>query len=356
MRGLKDLRRFGRDLAMVCIVALATLAVPGHAEGLIDNVNGYTLDAKGRLVRFAALLIGKDGRVAKLLDKGDKPPKTLDFKLDANGKTLMPGLIDPGIRLMEAALAATPRDPSLAGRPIQPRERDAAFTNLQAIFLARGITSVTDLNTTITDWEVYRRAGDAGRLRIRILSYAAGIETMMIAAGNQPTQWLYNGRLRMAGLSVIDQTPLDDARVRNLASRGAMDDFQIAIEPVGEGALDHSIAAIDEVAETYKGDRRWRLQLGSTPALSPERLAKSEILAMSPPDTTLANLATSFAARTRDAARAAFAEDQVGTLVPGSQADFLLFDRDVIAAPPAEAAAARLLETWIGGVRVWVGK
>jgi predicted amidohydrolase YtcJ len=336
-------------------ILLAALATPALADGLVDNANGYTLDAKGKLIRFTGLLIGKDGSVTKLLDKNDKRPKTLDFSLDAKGRTLIPGLIEPDTRLMESALVDLPREANMQGRPLQPRERDAAFARIQPKFLERGITTVTDLATTTTDWNVYRRSGDAGNLRIRILSYAADLDTMMIVAGNHPTQWLYDGRLRMAGLTVTDKEPLDDARVRNLISRGAMDSFQVAVLPVGEPALEHSLAAIEEVAETYKGDRRWRLHI-SAAGPAPERLGRTGTLAITPTDETLTNLATSLPARTRDAARAAFAEAKVGTLTPGAQADFLLFDRDVIALPPAEAGQARLLETWVGGSRVWVAK
>lgn len=332
------------------------ISSPALADGLVDNANGYTLDAKGKLVRFTGLLIGKNGSVTKLLDKNDKRPKTLEFSLDAQGRTLIPGLIEPGMRLMETALAQMPREANMQGRPLQPRERDAAFARIQPALLARGITSVTDLATTTTDWNVYRRSGDAGTLRVRILSYAADLDTMMTVAGNRPTQWLYDGRLRLAGLSVVNGAPLDDARVRNLISRGAMDGFQVAVIPTEAPAIDHSLAAIEEVAETYRGDRRWRLQINAASAPPAERLAHSGTLALNPPDDNLANLASYLAPRTREAARAAFAEDMIGTLMPGVKADFLLFDRDVITLPPSEAGQGRLLETWVGGVRAWVAK
>jgi predicted amidohydrolase YtcJ len=51
-------------------------------------------------------------------------------------------------------------------------------------------------------------------------------------------------------------------------------------------------------------------------------------------------------------ARAAFAEREVGSLLPGHQADFLLIDRDVFLAA-ADVAAAQPLESWVGGVRIW---
>ena len=83
---------------------LAVAATPALADGLVENANGYTLDAKGRMIRFTGLLIAKDGTVSKLLDKDDKRPKQPDFRLDAKGRTLIPGLIDPGTHLMQTAL------------------------------------------------------------------------------------------------------------------------------------------------------------------------------------------------------------------------------------------------------------
>jgi predicted amidohydrolase YtcJ len=355
-RGQRDSSFRWNDVKGVIFATLFLAASPALADGLVDNANGYTLDVKGKLIRFTGLLIAKDGTVSRLLDKDDKRPKQPDFRLDARGHTLIPGLIDPGTHLMQTALGGLVRDANMMGRPIQPRERDAAFALVQPKYLERGITTVTDLATTTADWNVYRRSGDAGNLRIRILSYAADIDTMMTVAGNRPTPWLYEGRLRLAGLTVTDQEPFDDARVRNLMSRGAMDGFQIAAEPIGDTALEHSLAAIEEVALTYKGDRRWRIHARATVAPLAERLSRTGTLAIPPADETLTNLATYLPARTRDAARAAFAEDKLGTLIPGAHADFLLFDRDVIALPPAEAGQARLLETWIGGARVWTSK
>ena len=58
--------------------------------------------------------------------------------------------------------------------PPVPSQRDRALARAQEILLAFGITSVADMGTSAEDWAVMRRAGDAGRLRVRILSYASG--------------------------------------------------------------------------------------------------------------------------------------------------------------------------------------
>jgi predicted amidohydrolase YtcJ len=75
-------------------LALLALAAPACADGLVENVNGITLDQDGKVIRFNAMLVGTDGKVTELLTKKDKLPKQLDFRLDGRGATLLPGLID----------------------------------------------------------------------------------------------------------------------------------------------------------------------------------------------------------------------------------------------------------------------
>ncbi len=83
----------GRGFMLAALAALL-LATPAHADTLVDNVNGITLDKDGKLVRFTGLVIGSDGKVRQLLDRKDKRPERPDFQEDGKGKTLIPGLID----------------------------------------------------------------------------------------------------------------------------------------------------------------------------------------------------------------------------------------------------------------------
>ena len=83
----------GRGIFTFAALALL-FAAPAHADTLIDNVNGITLDKDGKLVRFTGLVIDTEGKVKALLDRKDKRPERPDFKQDAKGKTLIPGLID----------------------------------------------------------------------------------------------------------------------------------------------------------------------------------------------------------------------------------------------------------------------
>ena len=114
--------------------------------------------------------------------------------------------------------------------------------------LANGLTTVADMGTSSEDWNVMRRAGDAGLLNVRILSYASGIDHLLATAGTRPTPWLYDGRLRMIGVKLYLDGALgsrgawlkqpyrdspqhrglplvSDTVLKNLMSRAAMDNF-----------------------------------------------------------------------------------------------------------------------------------
>ena len=90
--------------------ALAATLLAGSpaqaAKTLIVNANGYTLDAEGNVRRFGTLLIGDDGKVLAILARGASEPKLAagDYKLDARGRTLFPGLIDAHGHVMGLAV------------------------------------------------------------------------------------------------------------------------------------------------------------------------------------------------------------------------------------------------------------
>ena len=386
-------------IAWIAAAALVLFAASSaHADTMVINVNGVTLDDKGQPQRFAALQFGADGKVKALFQSKDKRPKT-EYQIDGKGRTMIPGLIDAHLHVMglgfasltldlsatrslaeaqakiAAYAAANPdrawivgggwnqelwglrdqagrgRFPTAAeldavagGRPVwlarvdghagwassaalsaagvtaatkdpaggrverlpggkpagvlvdsaqalvervvpAPRasDRDLAFDAAQRLLVARGITAVADMGTTMEDWQAFRRAGDLGRLQLRIMSYAAGIETMNLIGGSSPGPWLYDDRLRIGGVKLYldgalgsrgawlkepyaddpgnrGLAQMDEIRLRNLMSRAAMDGFQIAVHAIGDRANAAALDAIEELALTYKGDRRWRIE------------------------------------------------------------------------------------------------
>lgn len=164
-----------------------------------------------------------------------------------------------------------------------PRERNADFLAAQDLLLSLGITATADMGTTVDDWLLYRRMGDLGLLKIRILSYGSGVETALQVGGQGPTPWLYGDRLRMRGIKLYADGALGsrgawlkadyadapgqrglaflkDDQLLNLMSRGAMDGFQIAVHAIGDRANQQVLDAIAELSDTYTGDRRWRIE------------------------------------------------------------------------------------------------
>lgn len=335
-----------------------------------------------------------------------------------------------------------------AAPPPAPKDRDIALEKAQQALLANGVTGIADMGTSIEDWQAFRRSADRGALRVRIISYALGLDNMVMIAGPEPTPWLYDDHLRMGGLNlVLDgalasrgawlKTGYADApgqrgmelipstQLRNMMSRAAMDNFQIAVDAVGDAANSELLDAITELGQTYKGDRRWRIeqaqivdpsdlprfgQNGIVASMQPARavadrrmatarLGEARIngayawkamldnrvpltfgsdvptetpnpfvgmaVAMSREDDAgqptggwMPQQRVSFEAAldgyTRQAAFAGFAEKRFGSLIPGQRADFVIIDRDISVSRPADIRATQVLETWIGGKRVYM--
>ena len=542
--------------------AVALLLSPlAHADGLIDNVNGITLDEKGDVVRFTGIVFNREGKVILLLKRDDRRPrpKELEWKINMGGKTLVPGMIDghghvmglgdqllrldlsatkslqEALGMIRAYAAANPNkwilgggwnqekwglgrfptaaelDSAVADRPVwlervdghagwansralalaavtaaskdsnggrierdakgapsgvlvdgamdlltkaipqpTPRERNAAFLAAQDRLMSLGVTASADMGTSVQDWLTYRRMGDLGLLKVRIMSYASGVETALAVGGQGPTPWLYGERLRMGGIKLYADGALgsrgawlkadyadapgqkglgflSDDQLLNSMIRGAMDGFQIAVHAIGDRANQQVLDAIEVLSDTYNGDRRWRIEhaqivdpkdlprfgkFGTIASMQPvhqtsdrtmaearlgpdrlkgayawrsmlqngSKLAFGSDFPVESPD-PWAGWATSFtrmdadsqpfggwrpeeavtreqgwAGFTTGAAFAGFAEDKIGRLAPGMRADFLILDRDPLLASPTELRATKVLETWIGGERVWQKK
>ncbi len=395
-------------------IALALLPAPAVADTLIDNVNGIQVDAGGRIDRFTGLLIGKDGRVKRVLRSGDARPKSVRTVIDRTGRTMLPGLIDAHGHVMGLGLAAlqldltgtkslaelkdrlatyhvtnpgsgwitgrgwnqelwpdkrmptaadldavvrdrpvwlervdghasvgnslamklagvgpaTPsptggkieKDP--AGRPtglfidaaaglieakvppVSAAQRDRALVEAQRLMLSHGLTAAADMGTSLDDWAAMRRAGAAGRLHVRILSYASGVEPLR--AISRPTPWLFGERLRMGGVKLYADGALgsrgawlkrpyadqattglrfhDDAELLRLARRACTAGFQLAIHAIGDAANDQVIRTYEQLKPACPRASRWRIEHAQVvdPADVP-RIARAGIIASMQP-------------------------------------------------------------------------
>ena len=87
-------------LTTMMLALAAALPVPGTAATnvvtIVDNANGYTLNAAGRLVKFAALAYDSEGKIIAVGSSkavAAKAPAGAT-RVDMQGKTVLPGLID----------------------------------------------------------------------------------------------------------------------------------------------------------------------------------------------------------------------------------------------------------------------
>jgi predicted amidohydrolase YtcJ len=233
-------------------------AAVGDRPVWLERVDGHAGWANGAAMREANITAATQAPSGGRIERTGRNPNGI--------------FVDAAMNLMERAVP-----------PALPITRDLALARAQEILLSYGLTTVADMGTSGEDWAVMRRAGDDGRLNVRILSYASGIETLTAIAGTRPTPWLYDGRLRMVGVKLyLDgalgsrgawlKAPyrdapgqrglplLTDTVLRNLMSRAAMDHFQVAVHAIGDRANAEALGAIEELALTYGGDRRWRIE------------------------------------------------------------------------------------------------
>ncbi|MGD9663708.1 MAG: amidohydrolase family protein [Novosphingobium sp.] len=382
------------------LAALAALTImflaphhPALADTLIENVNGITIDEKGTVSRFTGLIFDRDGRIVRVLHGSEKRPKKVDYRIDGEGRTMLPGIIDSHIRLMDTALdllSAASTSAAANRPPPRAEDMDVALQKTQRQLAARGITALADMGTTIEDWQAFRRAGDAGTLYIRIAAYAEDIAAMALIGGPGPSPWLYGDRLKMNGLALTAERNsallMDDTRLRNVMSRAAIDSFQVATVAHTPAALAQLAGAVGELSQTYDGERRWRLErpqalfpddvarlatlgvlVAGDGALLSQPIVNADALHMAWADKQTKGLPAPFpalaavpqrqrphalAAMGANGAYAMHAEGRFGRLVPGEWADFILVDRDPLTVTGPELAATQIIETWISGKKI----
>lgn len=236
--------------------------VPGRPVWL-SRVDGHAGWANSKALAAAGITAATraphDGKIERLPAAGRAPGKPAGV------------LVDGATRLVEKIVP-----------PPRPEDRDLALSTAQDIFLSRGVTATADMGTSIEDWQAMRRAGDAGTLKIRVMAYGDGIANTVLIGGSAPTPWLYEDRLRLNGVKLyLDgalgsrgaflKAPYADAptkglafltetQLKNLMSRAAMDHFQVAVHAIGDGANAQLLGAVEDLAQTYTGDRRWRAE------------------------------------------------------------------------------------------------
>jgi predicted amidohydrolase YtcJ len=114
-------------LGLLAFFAAALPAMPALADALVDNVNGYTMRADGRLFRFNGIVIDPQGRVKQLLTARDRRPERPAQRFDGRGRTLLPGLIDAHGHVMSIGFQALQLDLSDTNSLAEAQQRIAAY-------------------------------------------------------------------------------------------------------------------------------------------------------------------------------------------------------------------------------------
>ena len=375
------------------IAAIAVLlSAPAFATTLIENARGIQIGPDGKIDRFRGLVVNDQGKVVQVLRGPGAPVMPFDKRVDAGGRTLLPGLIDAHGHVMGLGLAALQLDlvgtnsvedlqarlRDYAGRPgrawilgrgwnqelwptkrfptaadldaVVPErpvmlervdghavvvnsaalkaagitaatkdpvggkiERDSngnptgllidaaselvsakvpppspvqlaqALEKAQDLLIATGVTATADMGTSAADWAVMQKAAADGRLKVRIMSYSAGLKPIETIARLGPSNWLYEDRLRMGGVKLYsdgalgsrgaylkqpyaDQRDtrglrfLTDEELRDQAGKAAALGYQIAIHAIGDGANAQVISAYEGLSAKYGKERRWRIE------------------------------------------------------------------------------------------------
>ena len=170
-------------------------------------------------------------------------------------------------------------DPAIP-KPTQA-QMDQAFQKSQEILLGFGVTAVGSMSTSLADWDTFRRAGDASRLNVRLMTYLLGTEPLKVVP--KPTGWMYGDRLRAVGVKLFADGALgsrgawlkqsyadkpdtrglqfhSDAELRALADTAASHGFQVATHAIGDAANAQVISTYEWLNGKYGTDRRWRIE------------------------------------------------------------------------------------------------
>jgi len=191
--------------------------------------------------------------------------------------------------------------------PTTPQMMDRALDAAQAALLANGLTAVTDMGTSLAGWQAMHRAGEAGRLKMRLIAYSDGLEAGRAITAKQPVLWVHGDRLRLTGVKLYADGALgsrgawlkrpyadmpdshglrflSDSELRAQADEVSARGHQIAVHAIGDAANAQVISAFEDMSRKWGPKRRWRIEHVQVidPADIP-RIAKAGIIASMQP-------------------------------------------------------------------------
>ncbi len=132
---IKSLKTFSALLGATALAGAATLS--NAQTTLISDVHGYTINEDHQMLEFSALQF-TDGKIDRIYSAGEALPQDSDIiRIDGNGRTLLPGLVDAhghvlsyGLSLLRVDLTGTSSEEEAVARI---REFQAQNGNLEWI-------------------------------------------------------------------------------------------------------------------------------------------------------------------------------------------------------------------------------
>ncbi|NIA56757.1 amidohydrolase family protein [Massilia sp. TW-1] len=272
-------------------LTLAFAIAAAHATTIIDNANGYTLNAKGDVVQFASLAFDDAGRILAAGTLADVAAKV------------------PQATHVDAAQAMT--DKVLP----QPTEQEARtmLDRALATMASVGHTSAHDAGVGVGEDRLYRDYADHGKLTARIYAMVGG-------TGADFDQQAKNGPLNGYGHDMYALRAVKLYADGALGSRGAA-----LVAPNPFFGIHAAVTRQDADGNPSAG---WY----------PEQEM---------------SLKEAFRCFTLDAAYAGHQENTLGSLERDKYADFIVVDRDLFKMSPYDVHKTVVLETWVGGHRVY---
>ena len=161
--------------------------------------------------------------------------------------------------------------------------QDRAFAAAQEAMLRVGLVGAADMGTNKADWDTIRRAGEAGKLKVRVFSYAGAPENWRAINGGKPTDWMYGDRLKLVGTKLYADGALGsrgaylkapyhdkpdtrglsligDAELLTQADEVAKGGGQLAIHAIGDAANAQVVGTFETLSKRYGKARRWRIE------------------------------------------------------------------------------------------------
>ena len=254
----------GRLLAAACSAAMLLCAAhphPASADTLIANVNGMRFDRDGDVERFAAMLIDDDGRVAKLYQRRDRLPKDVDYRLDGDGRVLIPSFIDSHVHLIDTGLAAMILDLSdtatLAEAQAKIADYAAQYPNRSWI-IGRGWNQEKwGLGRFPTAADLDAAVGDRPAWMMRADGHAGWANSAAIAAAGVTAETADpdGGRILRGDGDAPAGVFVDNARdsIASLVPEPRPEERALALQKAQQMLLAHGISAVADMGTTFDG-------------------------------------------------------------------------------------------------------